>query len=156
MHPTSPLLVLWATSPYEPQPGQIYLCSPQVPTVDASQSRYWDSLFWNWAGPQVLAPLPTVSSACLSSVEKPQSKIKSLIREVRKCRKKENNQRRSNSNNVIKNSQGHLIPSPGLYILFWAISHELCYRYWNPHQVEEVDYMMTSFEPWQICQSSKD
>ena len=46
---------------------------------------------------------------------------------------KENCQRRPNNNNVlIKHSQGPLVPSQRLLIIFWSISCELSYRYWNP------------------------
>ena len=33
---------------------------------------------------------------------------------------------------AIKHSQELLVPSQGLKIIFWAISCELSYRYWNP------------------------
>ena len=43
---------------------------------------------------------------------------------------------------ITQQSQGPLVTSQGLSI-FCAISCELSYRYWNPDQVEEVNYMMT-------------
>ena len=61
--------------------------------------------------PIVLAP--TVSSACLLSMESFSQRI-SLIREVRNVEAKENSQRRLNDNVVTKHSQGHLVPSQGL------------------------------------------
>ena len=62
--------------------------------------------------PIVLAP--TVSSACLLSMESFSQRI-SLIREVRNADTKENSQRTlNNSDVVIKHSQGHLVPSQGL------------------------------------------
>ena len=62
--------------------------------------------------PTVLAP--TVSSACLLSVESFGQRI-SLIREMRNADTKENSQRTlNNSGVVIKQSQGHLVPSQGL------------------------------------------
>ena len=52
---------------------------------------------------------------------------------MRNVETKENSQRRLMNNNVvIKHSQGPLVPSQGLWIIFWAISYELLYRYWNP------------------------
>ena len=32
--------------------------------------------------------------------------------------------------------------------MFWAISCELSYSCWNPHQLEDVNYMMTRLAPW--------
>ena len=61
---------------------------------------------------------PTQSSARLSLWKKLNQRI-SLIREVRNATTKENSQRRLNDNNVvIKNSQGLLVPSQGLWIIF--------------------------------------
>ena len=48
----------------------------------------------------------------------------------------------------IKHSQGPLAPSQGLWIIFWVISRELVCRYWNPHQVDEVNYMMSRMYSW--------
>ena len=44
---------------------------------------------------------------------------------------------------VIKQSQGPLIPSQGLQVIFLAKSFELSCRYLNLYQVEEVNYVMT-------------
>ena len=77
---------------------------------------------WLRPGPRVqvkrsrtpLSLPPTVSSACLLSVESFSQRI-SLIREVRNADTKENSQRTlNNSDVVIKHSQGHLVPSQGL------------------------------------------
>ena len=80
-------------------------------------------------GPVVLAPCP-MFSACLLSLE---NFSQSLVREMKNTETKENSQRIPNNNNVvIKHSQGPLVPSQGLQIIFWAISYELSYRYENP------------------------
>ena len=50
---------------------------------------------------------------------------------------------------VIKQSQGPLVPSQGLGIILWAVSCELSDRCWNPHQVGEVNSLMTRPRPWQ-------
>ena len=61
-----------------------------------------------------LSPCPTMSSACLLSMENFMQRI-SLIREVRNTEAKENSQRRLNNNNVvIKHSPGPLAHSQGL------------------------------------------
>ena len=71
----------------------------------------------------VLATLPqpppsTMSSACLLSVENFSQKI-SLIREVGNAETKENSQRKLNNNNIVpKHSQGPLVLSQGLWIIF--------------------------------------
>ena len=44
----------------------------------------------------------------------------------------------NNNSLVSKQSQGSLVPSPGLEIIFWAISCELSCRCWNPHLVEKL------------------
>ena len=68
-------------------------------------------------------PRPTMSSACLLSLEK--KKKTGLIREVRNVETKENNQRRSNKNNVvIKHSQGPL--SSFSRAIDTILSHILC------------------------------
>ena len=73
----------------------------------------------------------------------------SLIREVRKWRSKEKQSTGQNNNCLVsKQSEGPLAPPRGLQIIFWATSCELSYRYWNPRQVEEVNYMMTRLYPW--------
>jgi len=38
----------------------------------------------------------------------------------------------------FKQSQGPLVPSEEVSIIFWAMSCELSYRYWNPHQVKKL------------------
>ena len=59
-----------------------------------------------------------MSSACLLSVELFGQRI-SLIREMRNTETKENSQRRPNNNTiVVKYSQGPLVPSQGLQIIF--------------------------------------
>ena len=67
----------------------------------------------------------------------------SLIREARKSETKENSPTRLSNCLVIKSSQGPIVPSQGLWIILGAMSCELSFRYWNPHPVEEVNYMMT-------------
>ena len=90
-----------------------------------------------WKLPSTPAPLPSqlpcpMPSACLLSVEYFSQRI-NLIREMKNAETKENSQRRPNNNNVvIKHSKGSLAPSQRLYIIVWAISCELSYRYWNP------------------------
>ena len=62
-------------------------------------------------------PCP-MSSSCLLSVGNLRCRM-SLIKEMRKAETKENSQRRSNNNHVvIKHSQGPLVPSQGLKIIF--------------------------------------
>ena len=81
--------------------------------------------------PLFLQPPCPVPSVCLLSVEHFSQRI-NLIREMRNAETKENSQRRPNNNNVvIKHSKGYLAPSQRLYIIVWAISCELSYRYWN-------------------------
>ena len=100
---------------------------------------------------RTLWSLPPMSSACLLSAEHFSQRI-SLSEKWEHVETKENSQRRpSNNSLVIKHSQGPLVPPQGLQIIFWAISCELSYRYWNPHQVKEVNYMMTRLQPWYCC-----
>ena len=70
---------------------------------------------------------------------------------------KENSQRRPNSNSlVMKQSQGSLVPSQGLSIIFWVISCELSYKYWNPHQVENLATWWPDSSHDISCHSSKN
>ena len=74
-------------------------------------------------------PPSTVSIGCLLPVENFNQRM-SLIREVRNIETKENSLKRLNNNNVvIKHSQGPLVLSQGLWIIFWAKSCKLSYRY---------------------------
>ena len=68
--------------------------------------------------PMVPTCPPPTSSACLLSVESFSQRV-SLIREVRNAETKENSQRRPNNNQVvIEHSQGHLILSQELKIIY--------------------------------------
>lgn len=71
---------------------------------------------------------PSLSSVCLLSVEKLQSR-NMFNQEVRKWRKEENSQARQNSTLAIKQSQGSLVLPQGLQIIFGATSFELFGRY---------------------------
>ena len=63
-------------------------------------------------------PLPPHVLCLPLSVENFSQRI-SLIREMKNTETKENSQRRPNNNNVvIKHSQGPLVPSQGLQIIF--------------------------------------
>ena len=87
---------------------------------------------------RTLRSLPPMSSACLLSAEHFSQRI-SLSEKWEHVETKENSQRRPNNNSlVIKHSQGPLVPAQGLQIIFWAISYDLSYRCWNPHQVEKL------------------
>ena len=44
----------------------------------------------------------------------------------------------------------------GLQRIFWAIPCELSYRYWSPHHVKEVTYMMTDCSHDISCHNSKN
>ena len=55
---------------------------------------------------------------------------------------KENSQVRQNDTSAFKQSQGPLALPQGLQITFWAMSFDLFGRCWNPHQMEEVKYML--------------
>ena len=44
----------------------------------------------------------------------------------------------------------------GLQRIFWAIPCELSYKYWSPHHVEEVTYMMTDCSHDISCHNSKN
>ena len=98
-----------------------------------------------WSLPCSPPPPPIMSFACLSPVESFSQRIR-VIREVKNTKTKRNNQRRpTNSNVVIKHSQGLVVPSQGLWIIFQAIPCDLSYRY-KP-QGGEVNYMMTRLYP---------
>ena len=54
-------------------------------------------------------------------------------------------QKNKNNSLVIKQSQGPLVPPQGL--IFWAISCELSYRYWNPTRRKKL--LITTW--WTDC-----
>ena len=103
----------------------------------------WGQFAMEW-DPIGLTPVPlTVSSACLFSVKKLFSRRISLNRGMRKCKSKTKQTGQNNNSLVSKHSQETLVPSQGwteniLSHIPWTVSHG------NPHQVEEVNYMMTT------------
>ena len=96
--------------------------------------------FWNRAKPYGLCPPCPQPAFCLW---KNFSQRISLIRDLRKCRNKGKQSTKTNNSLVIKHSWEPLVLPQGLWIAFWAITYELSCIYWNSHQVEEVNYMMT-------------
>ena len=83
----------------------------------------WSRALWSLPPPR---PQPAFSLGNISQRT-------SVIREVRNAETKEDSQRRPNNNNVVtRHSQGLVVPSQRLEIIFWAISCELMHRYWKP------------------------
>ena len=100
---------------------------------------------WNGTWPSSSPPpTPALHPPPVFCLWKNFSQRISLIRKVRKSQAKKNTQTGTNNNSLVsKQRQGHLVPAQGLQIIFGAMCCELSYRYWNPHQVEEVSLMMT-------------
>ena len=62
---------------------------------------------------------------------------------MRKCRKKGKQSSKQNNNTLTpKQNQGHLVLPQGPWLTFSAMSLELFCIDWDPHQVEEVYYML--------------
>ena len=109
----------------------------------------WSRTLWS-------LPPPSMSSACLLSMENFSQRI-SLIREVRYAETKENSQRRLNNNNVIiKHSQGPLVLSQGLkdnslghilWVVLYIIKHQVEKLItWWPESTQDMNCY--NFENW--------
>ena len=130
----------WTSASCSPPPGT--LCSTQPTQLCA----------WSWEilkgpetrqDPAVLFPTPAPRfSACLF-LGKNFSQKNKFNQSNESMQKQRKIVKDDQIIIAIKHSQGLLVPSQGLEIIFWAISCELSYRYWNPHQMEEVNYMVT-------------